>query len=122
MKIIYVVGGLILAAGAAIWIFGSKASPDHHGSPFRGYPAVSIRDLPAHMKEDVRIEGAITRQCPSAGCWFIVSDGAGKEIKVEMGDTTPTLPQRTGKKAVVEGRLIPYGDSTEFIGTAVEFR
>ena len=67
------------------------------------------------------IEGVVVRQCPSTGCWFYLRDGAGKELKVEMGDTVPKLPARKGKGAAVEGRLIPYGERFEFVGTAVEF-
>ena len=125
MKISTVLVVALALGGAAYWAFAHKTGPgsaDHHGNPFRGYPAVSIGDLPGHLKQDVRIEGRITRQCPAAGCWFFLADKDGREVKVEMGDTTPKLPQSMGKTATVEGKLIPYGDSTEFIGTAVEFR
>ena len=125
MKTIFVLCGLILA-GALAWFALDRNASDHHGKAFQGLPAVGIGQLVAkpgdYAKKDVRIEGTVTRQCPSAGCWFLLKDGTGKEIKVEMGDTTPTLPQRAGKTATVEGQLIRFGDGLEFIGTAVEFR
>ena len=79
-------------------------------------------DKPAdHYRKDLRIEGELVRQCPATGCWFYLKDPAGKELKVEMGDTVAKLPPRTGRRAVVEGKLIPYGDRIEFVGVAVEF-
>ena len=125
MRIIFIACGAILLAGlvAFIWF---RSGTDHHGNPFKGFPSVAVRDLADkpndYLKKDARIEGAIDRQCPASGCWFFVKDTNGKEVKVEMGDTTPKLPQRLGKTAVVEGQLIKFGDGYEFIGTAVEFR
>ncbi len=124
MKTIFVLCALVLA-GALAWILLSRPHSDHFGHPFRGLPSAAIRDLaekPAdYLKKDVRIEGTLSRQCPSTGCWFFVKDAGGKEVKVEMGDTTPKLPQRVGKTGTVEGQLIKFGDGYEFIGTAVEF-
>lgn len=124
MKIIFILCGLILA-GAVVVFFVARPRTDHHGQPFRNLGTVGIAQLvdkPAEfLKKEVRIEGTITRQCPATGCWFILKDPAGKELKVEMGDTTPKLPARVGKTATVEGQLILFGKEYEFIGTAVEF-
>ena len=117
---------VLVLAGLLAWFFLSGDWKDRHGNPFQGYPSVSIRELaekPAeHLKKNLRIEGTVGRQCPSAGCWFYLQGESGKEVKVEMGDTTPRLTQRTGKMAMVEGQWIQYGDAFLFIGTAVEFR
>ena len=125
MKWILILLGLLLMAGVAAFYVG-HSGPDQYGSKFRGYPAADLGEMvdrPSEfLKKDVAIHGTLVRQCPSSGCWFYLRDPGGKELKVEMGDTTPKLPQRIGKKATVEGRLIPYGKDYEFIGTAVEFR
>ena len=114
---------LMLAALAAL---SSCDEPKHYGKPFAGFPKTEIAallDAPAeHFRKDLRIEGPVTRQCPATGCWFFVGHGAGKELKVEMGDTVPGLPPRKGKTAVIEGRLIPYGKEIQFVGVAVEFK
>jgi hypothetical protein len=124
MKAILVVGALLLAGGGA-WLFLAHRGPDHHGQAFRGLGAVEIASLVEkptdYLKKDVRIEGTLAKQCPSTGCWFYLREPGGKEIKVEMGDTTPELPARVGKKATVEGQLIRYGEEYQFIGNAVEF-
>jgi hypothetical protein len=125
MKIIFILCGLILA-GAAAWFFLARGHADHYGNAFRGLAPVELAQLvdkPADLlKKEVRIQGTVTRQCPSSGCWFFLKDAGGKELKVEMGDTTPRLPARVGKAATVEGQLILFGKEYEFIGTAVEFR
>ncbi len=115
---------LMAAVLAAFLVFRSGA--DHHGHAFREVPEVPLPSLLAkpgdYLRKEVRIQGEIVRQCPSAGCWFFLKGPEGKELKVEMGDTLPKLPQNLGRTAVVEGQLIPFGDGVEFIGTAVEFR
>lgn len=125
MKIILIACAAILLAAVA-WFFLGHAGPDHHGQPFRGLPAVELARIAGnpgdYVKKEVRIEGPITRQCPSSGCWFFLREPGGKELKVEMGETTPRLPARIGRTAIVEGQVIRFGDAYEFIGTAVEFR
>lgn len=124
MKTILILCGLILA-GAATWFMLARPRGDHHGNAFRGLAQVELApmvDKPSDfLKKEVRIQGIVARQCPSSGCWFILREPGGKELKVEMGDTTPRLPARIGKSATVEGQLIQYGKEFEFIGTAVEF-
>ncbi|HXX93107.1 MAG TPA: hypothetical protein VEN81_05705 [Planctomycetota bacterium] len=124
MKTIFILCGLCLAGGLA-WLLFGRARADHHGNDFRGLPAVPIVQLvdrPAdHLKHEVRIEGTLSRQCPATGCWFFLKDASGKELKVEMAETTPKLPARVGKVATVEGQLIRFGEGYEFVGTAVEF-
>ncbi len=124
MKTIFILCGLLLVAGAALFFF-MRPHTDHHGNDFRGYPAVDLAPLvdrpTEYLKKDVTLHGTLARQCPATGCWFYLRDAAGKEVKVEMGDTTPKLPQRVGKTATVEGRLIKFGETYEFVGTAVEF-
>jgi len=125
MKTILILCGVLLAGGLA-WFLLSHRHPDHFGNDFRGFPATELAklvDQPAdYLKKEVRIEGTLSKQCPATGCWFFLKDAGGKELKVEMGDTTPNLPTRVGKAASVEGQLIKYGEAYEFIGTAVEFR
>jgi hypothetical protein len=124
MKIILILCGLILA-GAAAWFFLARKHADHYGNAFRDLGTVELAQLvdkPGEfLKKELRIQGTLTRQCPSSGCWFFLKDAGGKELKVEMGDTTPRLPARLGKTATVEGQLILFGKEYEFVGTAVEF-
>jgi hypothetical protein len=125
MKMILILCGAVLLAGAGVlawWLL----RVEHHGSPFGNAPAVSLQVLKEQpeqfVKKSARIKGKITRQCPAAGCWFFLDDGQGHQVKVEMSQTTPRLPRRIGKTAVVEGQLVKMGEEYEFTGTGVEFR
>ncbi len=97
----------------------------HFGEPFTDAPHASIAELlatpDAFYRKPVRVKGSITRQCPMSGCWFMLNDGKGAEVKVELGDYLPKLPKNIGNTAEVEGELIRKGQSLEFIGTRVNF-
>jgi len=125
MKTILALCGLILL-GATAYLLFARSDRDHYGNEFRGYPAADLGAMAEHperyFKKEATIRGTVARQCPSSGCWFFLRDAGNKELKVEMGDTTPKLPRRVGRTATVEGRLIPFGETIEFVGTAVEFR
>lgn len=125
MKTILILCGLLIVGALATWFFLARPRQDHYGNEFRGFPPAELGKLvekPAdYLRKEVRIAGTLSRQCPNPGCWFFLTDVGGKELKVEMGDTTPHLPARVGKTATVEGQLIRYGEGYEFIGTAVEF-
>ena len=72
-------------------------------------------------RQSVRVQGAIERQCPAAGCWLFLNDGAGRSIRVELGDYFPKLPLHVGETAEVEGEWIPMGEGHQFIGTRITF-
>ena len=118
--------GLLIIVGATAWFLTRGDGTEHFGKEFDpAVPAVSLTEVIAKpesaLDKDLRVSGKITRQCPSAGCWFILKSDKNTELKIEMSDYTPNLPQHLGHEATVEGRLIRYGDRYEFIGKAVEF-
>ena len=128
MKPILILCGAMVAAAIAFFVWQTISGEDHFGKAFTGLPPAAITDLatrPADfLGKPVSIHGKLQRQCPSTGCWFFLVDPAdpkAQAVKVEMGDTTPKLPQRLGQTAHVEGQLIKYGDGYEFIGVAVTF-
>lgn len=66
----------------------------------------------------VRIEGEISRECPT-GCWFDVTDG-GATIYVDIAPQGLAIPQHVGSKIVVEGTVSTESGQTEFLGKGVE--
>lgn len=123
MRNILIVCGILLVVGAA-YFFWSRSKPQHFGEPFNNAPTVSVKDMldhPAdHLKHTVALEGTVQKQCPVSGCFFFFNDGP-KELKIELGDTLPTLPQKGGAHARVEGQLMELGGSYVFVGKSVEF-
>jgi hypothetical protein len=119
-----------LLASAVIVTFLSSCARQsaaglHFGEPFTQAPLVTIAQLldkpDDFQRKSVRVKGTIERQCPMAGCWFVINDGTGRSLKVELGDYLPKLPQNIGNLAEAEGELIKKGDKHEFIGTRVTF-
>jgi hypothetical protein len=105
---------------------GRKANPGaHFGEPFTDAPHVAIAELletpDAFHRKPIRVKGTIERQCPMSGCWFILDDGQGHEVKAELGDYLPKLPKNVGNTAEVEGELVRKGTVYELIGTRVTF-
>ena len=118
---------LIAIAGGAWLLSNGDGKVEHHGAAFTAsVHSAPITDLVAKpqtaLESDLRISGRIVRQCPSSGCWFFLKGDDGSQIKVELGDYLPKLPQHVGDDATVEGRLIRYGDKYLFIGKSVEFK
>ncbi|MCX8031176.1 MAG: DUF4920 domain-containing protein [Thermodesulfovibrionales bacterium] len=69
---------------------------------------VQIKDIFLNKDLDgkiVTVEGTITTQCQSSGCWFFISDGTAK-IFVNLSTKGFTIPPKTGKKAKVMGQVI----------------
>jgi hypothetical protein len=125
MKTILAVFGLLLLSLLAWLLILRPGLKKHFGAELRGLePAGIARMLEKpgdFLQKDVRIEGSVTRQCPQCGCWLILKDAGGGELKVEAGDLAEPVPYRPGRKVVVEGRLIRYGEGYEFVASALEF-
>jgi len=68
----------------------------------------------------VTLEGTITRECPT-GCWFNLKDQAA-EIYVDLNPSAFAIPQKTGKKVVVEGKVSVRNNQPIIIGTGVEIK
>jgi len=124
MKTILVLCTAMLAVAVA-WLVVARPFADHYGNPFQGSALVELAQLldkPAdYLKKEVRIEGSVARQCPHCGCWMVVTDAGGRELRVELGESGGPVPFRLGKKVAVEGQLIRFGEGYEFVGSALEF-
>ncbi len=125
MRKIFVLCGIVLLSGA-IAAFVVLYRPTVHGQPFRMSvvtPLATVLASPAaYLAGDLRTEGRIIRQCPSAGCWFYLEDGQGRQLRVELGHLGLKFPQHVGGLAEVEGRLLQHGHDLELVGNSVRFK
>jgi hypothetical protein len=121
MKKIFAICGLTLVVAAAL-IWRVAVKPSRFGT-FTGAPkapvATLIADPKPYLKQNVEIEGVITEQCKSMGCFFFFRSG-GNTLRVDLQDVAMTAPMREGHKARVEGRMVPYNDGYQFWASAVE--
>jgi hypothetical protein len=123
MRTILILCGLILVGGC-IFAWRSMQMPTTFGT-FTGAPRVDVVALVERPKEflgkTVAVEGTITEQCKSMGCFFFFH--AGKDIlRIELEEVAMNAPMREGRLARVEGQLVPHGDGYQLFASAVEFK
>lgn len=124
MKAILALCAVVLAVGSvAIYRVARPASI--YGS-FETAPKVEVIRLierpKDYMKKTVAIEGIITRQCTTMGCYFFFEAG-DKTLRIDIAEIAMHAPKnKNGRMARVEGRMVPYGDGHQFWASAVEFK
>ena len=122
MKKILKLCTLILVVAAA-WIWRAAAGPARFGS-FTGAPkaevAAVIADPKAYLSRTVELEGIVSEQCKSMGCYFFFRSGKNT-LRVDLQEIAMTAPMREGRKARVEGQTVPYDGGYQFFASAVEF-
>lgn len=124
MKAILALCGVILVAGS-VAVYRATRPKLVYGE-FVGAPLAKVAELAAQPKKNMgktwAIEGIITKQCTSMGCFFFFVDG-DKELRVDLAEIAMHAPKnRNGKPARAEGQMVPYGDGYQFWASAVEFK
>lgn len=125
MKTIIALCAVLLIAGGVVLY--RETRPQLVYGEFVGAPKARVADLVAEPKKNMSktwaIEGVITRQCTSMGCFFFFEAEDGKLLRVDLAEIAMHAPKnRNGKPARVEGQMVPYGDGYQFWASAVEFR
>lgn len=111
MKTLQIAGlGLILIIILALIFFNSYARIEKYGAEITDRNITAIKDILANPKafegKSVTIEGKISNEC-STGCWFYVKVGSGNlDIYVDTGNSGFAIPQKSGRKITVEGKVI----------------
>ncbi|HKE26575.1 MAG TPA: hypothetical protein VKB88_29675 [Bryobacteraceae bacterium] len=122
MKKILVLCTLIIVA-AAVSLWRAAAKPARFGS-FTGAPkaevASVIADPKAYLSRTVELEGVVSAQCKSMGCYFFFRSGKNA-LRVDLQEIAMTAPMREGRRARVEGQTVPYDGGYQFFANAVEF-
>lgn len=87
-------------------------------------PKIRVKDIFLDrnvMGKQVTLEGRISSQCASNGCWFVLTDDTG-QIFVNLAPNNMTLPPRMHKSARVTGVVYPKQGELQLIATGVEVR
>lgn len=107
-----------------IFIFSTAGcSAERYGSVIdKKFPVVKVKDVfldsSLHGKM-VIIEGVISTQCQSSGCWFFLSDGTAR-VFVNLAPKGFTLPPKTGKKVKVMGEVMRDQNNVQIIAHGIE--
>lgn len=87
-------------------------------------PQVKVKDIfldPGHLGKAVTVEGKISSQCGSNGCWFVLQDDTG-QVFVNLAPANLTLPPRMNKTARVTGIVYPVKGELQVVAQGVEVR
>jgi hypothetical protein len=94
------------------------------GAPLGNSPVVPlaemVRDTVKYEKTTVKTEGQVTAVCQAAGCWMEISDPVG-QAHIRMGGHSFFVPKSaSGRRARVEGTVLPKPDNGECEQEALE--
>ena len=100
------------------------ASSTKFGAPLGNSPVVPlaeiVRETGKYAKTTVKTEGQVTAVCQAAGCWMEISDPAG-QAHIRMGGHSFFVPKSaSGRRARVEGTVLPKPDNGECEQEALE--
>ena len=123
MRIILAITVFAVALGG-FGVWQAFRVPDKFGA-FTGAPKTEVTALIERPKDflgkPVMVEGQITEQCQSMGCFFSIPAGK-KKLRVDLQEIAMHAPQHEGGEAQVEGELVPYGDGYQLWASAIEFK
>lgn len=124
MKAIFALCAVVLAAGA-VAVYQYTRPPMSYGV-FEAAPRAEVLELIKRpkdfMKKTVAIEGIITKQCTTMGCFFFF-EAEGETLRVDLAEIAMYAPKnKNGRPARVEGRMVPFGEGHQFWASAVEFK
>jgi hypothetical protein len=122
MKKIFVLC-ILTAVLATVLVWRALAKPSRFGTftdAPKAHVATLIADPQVFLGQTVEIEGIVSEQCKSMGCFFFFP--AGKAVlRVDIQEVAMTAPMKEGHAARVQGRMTPYNGGYQFSASAVEF-
>jgi hypothetical protein len=102
----------------------SPASPNRFGAPLGKSPVVPlasiVNETGKYARTTVKTEGKVTAVCQAAGCWMEIADGNGA-AHIRMSGHSFLVPKSaSGRRALVEGTVLPKPDNGECEQEALE--
>jgi len=102
----------------------SCGKKEKFGEAISEQKSTEIGDIFTHPKDyegkTVKVEGKIVEECPS-GCWFNLKDETGV-IYIDIMPSGFAIPQKVGRQATVEGKVITKEGKLMIIGKGVEIK
>lgn len=113
---------LIIIAFAAML---SGCSSEKYGTGIDSKtPDLKVKDVFLNnnlIGKTVTLNGKISSQCGSNGCWFVLQDDTG-QIFINLGPNNMSIPPRMNKTAKVTGIVYPVQGELQVIAQGVEIR
>jgi hypothetical protein len=123
MRTIFALCGVTLLAGGFL-LWRTMQLGTLYGT-FTGAPKAAVADLIERptdfLGKLVAVEGTVSEQCQTMGCYFFFRSGK-RTLRVDLEEIAMNAPMREGGNARVEGQLVPYRDGYQLFASAVEFK
>jgi uncharacterized protein YdeI (BOF family) len=111
MKKTVIVLAIVMLVGISIWytVGGSGGKNNSFGAGVQS-AITSIGDIqkdPAkYLNQVVTVEGEMTKECPTSGCWWYIKDQSG-EIRADSAGSGFALPlNRQGQTIRTTGKVV----------------
>lgn len=108
----------------SVGILAGCGKSENYGAAISGREITKVdeilRNADSYNGKTVTIKGEILNECPT-GCWFDIKDG-NAVIYVNIEGAQFAIPQKTGHKAVVEGKVLVKDGKPKMEGTGVEIK
>lgn len=112
---------IVIACVVALALAGCSA--EKYGSGVDAAASkVKVKDIilyPEMYGKKVTLEGKITTQCMSNGCWFFLQDDTG-QIYVNLAPNNFSLPANIGRLAKVTGVVYANQEGYQLVAQGVE--
>jgi len=112
MKNMVIIAAVLAIVSIGIWYaFGGKnGKQENQFGEGTGVKVTAIGDIQQapekYLGQVVTVEGEMTKECPSSGCWWYVKDGTG-EIRADSFGSGFALPlNKEGKHIRTTGKLV----------------
>lgn len=107
-----------------IVIIAGCSKIENYGKAVSEADATEISDILSNPKnyegKTVKVEGKIITECPT-GCWFDLKDETGA-IYIDINDSGFAIPQKTGHRAIAEGKVKTKNGKVQIMGKGVEIK
>lgn len=88
------------------FVLSCNFTPTHLGTPFLIKNPISIDNLLTQLENQkelkgIQVKATVHQSCLSEGCWLIVKNNKGDDIKIDVKDKKFRIPTPTKGKEVV---------------------
>lgn len=114
--VVFFMGALIVLTGCSAEKYGRGIDA--------GAPVIMVKDImlkPELQGRNVTLEGRISSQCQSNGCWFFLQDDTG-QVFVNLQPGNFVLPARMGKRVRVTGTVAADEQGYQIVARGVEVK
>lgn len=120
LKSLLIVSAIILLVVTAI----GCGRPEVYGEKISNRTITPIKDILSHPEQytgkPVTVQGKIGIECPS-GCWFKIEEG-GLSLKTDLQPGGFAIPQKVGRRVIVEGTMSIEEGQPLLVSKGVEIR